>query len=67
MSQNDRLVVAGPDGPIEVVVSGTGPSVVLLASLGRGADDSLTVPPVWPCRLLRPGARTKGVGASVRS
>jgi pimeloyl-ACP methyl ester carboxylesterase len=34
-----RTTVAGPDGPLEVHVSGTGPCVVLVASLGRGADD----------------------------
>jgi pimeloyl-ACP methyl ester carboxylesterase len=36
---NHRTVVAGPDGPLEVVVHGAGPVVVLLASLGRGAGD----------------------------
>jgi pimeloyl-ACP methyl ester carboxylesterase len=31
--------VAGPEGPLEVQVYGKGPAVVLIASLGRGADD----------------------------
>jgi pimeloyl-ACP methyl ester carboxylesterase len=41
MSQtmSHRSVVDGPDGPLEVHVQGEGPAVVLLASLGRGADD----------------------------
>lgn len=34
-----RVNVAGPAGPLEVQVDGAGPAVVLLASLGRGADD----------------------------
>jgi pimeloyl-ACP methyl ester carboxylesterase len=34
-----RTIVAGPKGPLEVCVRGDGPAVVLLASLGRGADD----------------------------
>jgi len=34
-----RTVVAGPEGPLEVHVNGQGPAVVLIASLGRGADD----------------------------
>ena len=37
MSQ--RTIVAGPEGPLEVHVHGKGPAVVLIASLGRGADD----------------------------
>jgi pimeloyl-ACP methyl ester carboxylesterase len=36
---NQRTVVPGPAGPLEVHVHGAGPAVVLLASLGRGADD----------------------------
>jgi pimeloyl-ACP methyl ester carboxylesterase len=36
---NERTIVAGPTGPIEVRVPGAGPAVVLLASLGRDADD----------------------------
>jgi pimeloyl-ACP methyl ester carboxylesterase len=34
-----RTIVAGPAGPLEVHVYGVGPAVVLVASLGRGADD----------------------------
>jgi pimeloyl-ACP methyl ester carboxylesterase len=62
---NDRSVVAGPDGRIEVVVSGTGPSVVLLASLGRGADDfadlAARLAAAGYCALV---PQPRGVGAS---
>jgi pimeloyl-ACP methyl ester carboxylesterase len=36
---SNPTIVAGPDGPLEVQVHGEGPAVVLIASLGRGADD----------------------------
>jgi pimeloyl-ACP methyl ester carboxylesterase len=33
------VTIDGPDGPLEVLVSGAGPPVVLIASAGRGATD----------------------------
>lgn len=36
---NDKRIVAGSAGPVEVCVHGAGRGVVLVASLGRGADD----------------------------
>jgi pimeloyl-ACP methyl ester carboxylesterase len=60
-----RTIVAGPAGPLEVHVSGRGPSVVLLASLGRGAGDFTDL----AARLAAAGfcalaPEPRGVGAS---
>lgn len=60
-----RTVVDGPAGPLEVHVHGKGPAVVLLASLGRGADDFVDL----AVRLAAAGfsafaLEPRGVGAS---
>jgi pimeloyl-ACP methyl ester carboxylesterase len=60
-----RTIVAGPDGPIDVHVYGEGPTVALIASLGRGADDFLDL----AARLAAAGFRAialepRGVGES---
>ena len=62
---SDRRVVDGPEGPLEVKARGTGPAVVLVASLGRGADDFDDL----AARLAAAGYRAlalepRGVGAS---
>jgi pimeloyl-ACP methyl ester carboxylesterase len=61
-----RIVVTGPDGPLEVEVYGKGPAVVLIASLGRGADDFVDLAD----RLAAAGfcalaLEPRGVGASL--
>jgi pimeloyl-ACP methyl ester carboxylesterase len=60
-----RKIVAGPSGPLEVHACGTGPAVVLIASLGRGADDFADL----AARLAAAGfsalaLEPRGVGAS---
>jgi pimeloyl-ACP methyl ester carboxylesterase len=62
---SQRVVIEGPDGPVEVRVRGNGPAVVLLASLGRGADDFVDL----GVRLAAAGFRSlalepRGIGAS---
>src|SRR5579863_2908083 len=60
-----RTVVDGPAGPLEIHVHGKGPAVVLLASLGRGADDFVDL----AARLAAAGfcalaLEPRGIGAS---
>jgi pimeloyl-ACP methyl ester carboxylesterase len=60
-----RRLVDGPAGPLEVHVDGDGPAVVLVASLGRGAEDFADL----SSRLAAAGFRAlalepRGVGAS---
>ena len=62
---NQRTIVAGPEGPLEVYVCGVGPAVALVASLGRGADDFVDL----AARLAGAGfcalaLEPRGVGAS---
>ncbi len=62
---NQRTVVDGPEGPLEVYVCGVGPAVALVASLGRGADDFVDL----AARLAAAGfcalaLEPRGVGAS---
>ena len=57
--------VGGPAGPLDVHLSGEGPAVALVASLGRGADDFADL----GARLAAAGYRAlalepRGVGAS---
>ena len=60
-----RTVVPGPGGPLEVHVCGEGPAVVLIASLGRGAQDFADL----AARLAASGfcalaLEPRGIGAS---
>jgi pimeloyl-ACP methyl ester carboxylesterase len=62
---NHRAIVAGPQGPIAVQAEGAGPAVVLIASLGRGADDFSDL----AARLAAAGYRAlalepRGIGGS---
>jgi len=62
---NRRTTVTGPAGQLEVHVSGRGPAVALVASLGRGADDFADL----AARLAAAGfcalaLEPRGVGAS---
>lgn len=64
-AMSHRTIVAGPDGPIDVHVYGEGPTVALIASLGRGADDFSDL----AARLAAAGFRAialepRGVGES---
>ena len=54
-----------PDGPLEVFLQGTGHTVVLLPSLGRGQEDFDGIAPMLVAaglRLIRPEPR--GIGRS---
>jgi pimeloyl-ACP methyl ester carboxylesterase len=62
---SQRTVVEGPAGPLETHVYGAGPAVVLIASLGRGAEDFADL----AARLAAAGfcvlaLEPRGVGAS---
>jgi pimeloyl-ACP methyl ester carboxylesterase len=58
-------LIAGPDGPLEVHIRGEGPSLVMIPSLGRGAEDFDTL----SARVARAGYRVispepRGIGRS---
>jgi pimeloyl-ACP methyl ester carboxylesterase len=60
-----RIMVDAPGARIEVLVEGEGPCIVLLPSLGRGADDFQAIAArlaMAGFRVLRPQPR--GIGAS---
>src|SRR5687768_3585415 len=64
MAAAERKVIEAGPARIEYGVQGSGPLVVLLPSLGRGAEDSAEVAPLLAhaCRVLTPQPR--GIGGS---
>lgn len=66
MTEATRRIVPRGDARIEVLAEGQGPAILLLPSLGRGAEDFDAVAPLVAAagfRVLRPEPR--GIGASL--
>ncbi|MCY1268135.1 hypothetical protein D9M68_70950 [compost metagenome] len=65
MSKLERKLIPTHEGQVELLVEGTGPRIVLLPSLARGATDFDEIAPIIAAagfRVLRPQPR--GIGAS---
>jgi pimeloyl-ACP methyl ester carboxylesterase len=65
MSKLERKLIPTLEGQVELLVEGTGPRIVLLPSLARGATDFDEIAPIIAAagfRVLRPQPR--GIGAS---
>ncbi|WP_376091873.1 alpha/beta fold hydrolase [Roseomonas sp. CCTCC AB2023176] len=65
MAAHERHLLDRPDGPLEWFSDGKGPAIVLVASLGRGAEDFDGIVPLLTAaghRVIR--MEPRGIGAS---